>query len=59
MEYREGGQTFVKNRVGCPEKAAREIGFTARTGLDEGLRQLIAWRNAHKEAVLRRRQKAL
>ncbi|HCR12293.1 MAG TPA: NAD-dependent dehydratase [Desulfovibrio sp.] len=59
VEYREGGQTFVKNRVGCPEKAAREIGFTARTGLDEGLRQLIAWRNAHKEAVLRRRQKAL
>ncbi len=58
IEYRPGGLTFVKNRVGCPKKASSEIGFTAGVPLDEGLRQLVAWRAAHIEAVEKRRKKA-
>lgn len=36
--------TLVRNRIGCPKKASREIDFTASVDLDEGLRRLIAWR---------------
>jgi UDP-glucose 4-epimerase len=38
--------TLVRNRIGCPELAATEIGFKAEIDLDEGLRRLIAWRKA-------------
>lgn len=40
--------TLVRNRIGSPKRAAEEIGFTAEVDLDEGLRQLIAWRKADK-----------
>jgi UDP-glucose 4-epimerase len=36
--------TLVRNRIGSPKRAAGEIGFEARIGLDEGLSRLIAWR---------------
>ena len=39
--------TFVKNRIGCPKKAKREIGFIAKINLEEGLKKLIDWRNNH------------
>ena len=58
VEYKPGGLTFVKNRVGSPDKARDEIGFTARKELRQGLLQLIEWRDSHKEAVARRRLKA-
>jgi UDP-glucose 4-epimerase len=58
IQYEPGGMTFVKNRVGCPNKAGQEIGFKARVGLREGLERLIEWRKAHKEGVARRRQEA-
>ena len=58
IEYKPGGLTFVKNRVGCPKKAEAEIGFKYEKELDEGLRLLIEWRDAHKAEVDRRRQKA-
>lgn len=58
IEYKPGGLTFVKNRVGCPEKAEAEIGFRAEVMLEEGLRELIEWRNAHKAEVARRRRQA-
>jgi UDP-glucose 4-epimerase len=58
IEYKPGGLTFVKNRVGCPKKAETEIGFKYEKELDEGLRLLIEWRDAHKAEVDRRRQKA-
>jgi UDP-glucose 4-epimerase len=58
IHYEPAGQTFVTNRVGCPKKAAAEIGFTASTGLDDGLRALITWRREHQEAVARRRRAA-
>jgi UDP-glucose 4-epimerase len=50
--------TLVRNRIGDPAKAAREIGFTARIELDEGLQRLIEWRANHKEAVEQRRAKS-
>lgn len=47
--------TLVRNRIGDPERAASEIGFTAEIGLREGLERLIAWRAAHKAEVEARR----
>lgn len=50
--------TLVRNRIGDPAKAAREIDFTAKINLDEGLARLIEWRANHKEAVEQRRAKS-
>jgi len=58
IQYEPGGTTFVKNRVGCPEKAANELGFRARVPLGEGLKRLIEWREGHKAQVVRRRKEA-
>jgi len=49
--------TLVKNRIGCPKKAKSEIDFEAKLDLMEGLRQLVEWRNSHKEEVAARRAK--
>lgn len=58
IEYKPGGLTFVKNRVGCPKKASAEIDFTAQVMLAEGLQKLIDWRKSDIEAVEARRKKA-
>lgn len=50
--------TFVRNRIGSPERASQEIGFTARRNLREGLKQLIEWRASHKVEVATRRRAA-
>lgn len=55
MQYKPSGTTFVKNRVGSPVMAEKEIGFKAKVDLRTGLQKLIAWRNSHKEALERRR----
>ena len=55
LRYEPAGPTFVKNRVGCPQKANDELGFTAKVELRDGLARLIAWRDAHKAEVARRR----
>ena len=55
IQYKPSGTTFVKNRVGSPIKANKEIGFEAKTDLRIGLQELIEWRNSHKEALERRR----
>ena len=54
IRYEPAGQTFVTRRVGSTEAAARDLGFRARTPVEEGLRRLSAWREAHKEAVASR-----
>ena len=41
--------TLVKNRIGCPLKAKSEIKFSAEIGLEDGLMQLIEWREQHKK----------
>jgi UDP-glucose 4-epimerase len=51
-QYEPAGTTFVKNRIGSPERAAREIGFKARMELRDGLQKLISWR-AEQEAQRR------
>ena len=58
IHHEPAGLTFVKNRIGCPEKARAEIGFDAEVELPDGLRELIDWRANHKEAVEQRRRKA-
>ena len=56
IEYKPGGMTFVKNRIGCCKKAKEEILFTAETSLEEGLKKVIDWRNTHKDLVDRKRK---
>ena len=50
--------TLVRNRIGSPVKASREIGFTAQTDLDQGLKHLIEWRRTHIAEVEARRAKS-
>jgi UDP-glucose 4-epimerase len=50
--------TLVRNRIGCPKKAAKEIGFTAGIDLKDGLKRLIDWRANHKAGVAARRKAA-
>jgi UDP-glucose 4-epimerase len=47
--------TLVRNRIGCPQKASAEIGYTASIELREGLQRLIDWRASHKSEVKARR----
>lgn len=47
--------TLVRNRIGSPLKASKEIGFTSTLDLQEGLRRLIEWRASHKAEVAARR----
>ena len=58
IRHEPGGLTFVKNRVGSPDRAAAEIGFQARVDLENGLRSVVEWRDAHKSEVASRRLKA-
>lgn len=56
IQYNARSQaTLVRNRIGDPTRAAKEIGFTASVPLEEGLRALIEWRAAHKAEVAARR----
>ncbi|MGA8769219.1 MAG: NAD-dependent epimerase/dehydratase family protein [Rhodomicrobium sp.] len=50
--------TLVRNRIGCPKRAAAEIGFRAEIGLREGLERVIQWRRDDMEAVAARRRVA-
>ena len=50
--------TLVRNRIGCPKRAIKEINFTAGIDLEEGMRRLISWRKSHIEEVDARRAKA-
>ena len=56
IKYAPANQaTLVRNRIGSPDKAARDIGFTSEIDLREGLERLIAWRATHKAEVEARR----
>ena len=48
IEYRPEAQSFVTHRIGSTEAAARDLGFTARIPLEEGLRSVIEWRQRDK-----------
>jgi UDP-glucose 4-epimerase len=55
VRYEPQGVTFVKNRIGSTAQAKEEIGFEAQMPLEDGLRTLVEWRNAHKAEVEARR----
>jgi UDP-glucose 4-epimerase len=59
IQYDQGGTTFVKNRIGCPELAEKEISFKSKVSLEEGIRNLVEWRKNHMEQVIQRRLKAV
>ena len=40
----DDARRMVQNRIGCPEKAKRELGFEYEIELGKGLQDLIAWR---------------
>jgi UDP-glucose 4-epimerase len=44
IEYVPQGQTFVTQRIGCPESAQRDLGFKWAIDLRRGMQQLIDWR---------------
>ena len=50
--------TLVRNRIGSPVRAKKEISFEAEIDLDEGLKRLIEWRSSHIDQVEQRRRKA-
>lgn len=39
--------TLVKNRIGCPKKAKKDIEFGAKINLENGLSKLLEWRKKH------------
>lgn len=42
----DDARALVKNRIGCPKKAKRDLGFEAGISLKEGLQMLIEWRKS-------------
>ena len=59
VQYKERSQaTFVKNRIGCPLKAAQQIDFTSKVSLEKGLEALIHWRQQHIDQVENRKRAA-
>lgn len=59
IQYQPRSQaTLVRNRIGCPQKAEKEIGFKSQVHLKEGLQQLIDWRSKHMAEVEARRKAA-
>lgn len=57
IQYLPEGQTFVKNRIGCPKKASEQIGYDGNIELREGLKQVIEWRRQNEAEVAKRRSK--
>ena len=50
IHYEPAGQTFVTNRIGCPKKAEKDLGYRWTIDLEEGMEDLIRWRTADREA---------
>jgi UDP-glucose 4-epimerase len=42
----DDARQFVQNRIGCPKKAERDLGFCYKDTLRDGLLKLIAWRES-------------
>lgn len=51
IEYLPEGLTFVTNRVGCTEKAEKELGFKWSIDLEKGMKRLIDWRKKDKKYI--------
>jgi UDP-glucose 4-epimerase len=46
----EDMRRMVQNRIGCPEKAKRDLSFEYESDLESGLKDLISWRIQNKES---------
>lgn len=46
----EDMRRLVQNRIGCPKKAKRDLGFEYQIDLETGIRDLISWRNQNTVA---------
>ena len=57
IQYEPAGQTFVTNRIGDPARAKDEMGFKYKIELEDGLKELIKWRNSYKALVTKHRLK--
>lgn len=51
IHYEPAGLTFVTNRIGSTALAEKDLGFTWKDDLKDGLKRLIDWRRADQEAV--------
>ncbi len=58
LRFEPSGQSFVTNRVGCPKAAREKLGFQWKIELEDGMRSLIEWRRAHRDALQARRRAA-
>lgn len=58
IQYEPAGLTFVTNRIGDTQAAERDLGFVWSMDLEEGLRRLIEWRKANRDAVEELRKKS-
>ena len=52
----QSSATLVKNRIGSPIKALKDLEFKAEINLEDGLRKLINWRKTHMAQVVKRRR---
>ncbi|MBT3638469.1 MAG: NAD-dependent epimerase/dehydratase family protein [Opitutae bacterium] len=43
----DDARRMVQNRIGCPQKAKKDLGFEYETELRKGLQDLIVWREAN------------
>lgn len=43
----DDARRMVQNRIGCPKKAAADLGFVYKESLRDGLLKLIAWRESN------------
>lgn len=43
----DDARRMVQNRIGCPKKAEKDLGFKYKYSLREGLLRLIAWRQSN------------
>jgi UDP-glucose 4-epimerase len=57
IQFEPAGLTFVTNRIGCPKKAERDLGFRWTIDLEEGMKSLIEWRRQDIEALEAKRQR--
>jgi UDP-glucose 4-epimerase len=44
----DDARRLVQNRIGCPNKAIRDLGFTYQDDLQKGLIDLVSWRETNK-----------
>ncbi len=55
VEYKpysaDDARRMVQNRIGCPKKATKDLGFTYDIALRDGLQRLIGWREVTRKAA--------